>query len=189
MKQKVDASAMATARMEHPEDARGTRLVRAVLEAFDSPAMLADDTDGILAVNAPWHRLFADPDDPPALPSVSEWLAQLEDGDALAAALCATDDAPDPRTACVGHHASGGIQRYLVRVASVSELATPGRTHCVVMTASPPSPGGIANDPQNHSQRLLVRQTLIEERERRRLGRALHDQVSHLLVQVRRQLA
>ncbi|MAY74868.1 MAG: hypothetical protein CMJ31_09190 [Phycisphaerae bacterium] len=185
MGQKDEVSAMATVRAQHHDTNRGIAVARGMLNAFDNPALLADDSDGILAANAPWHRLFADPDDPSALPPLSEWLARLDDGDALAAVLCA----PDPRTACIGHHVSSGIKRYLVRVTSVSELATPGRIHCVVMAASPPSPGGIANDPRSYTRRLLVRQTLIEERERRRLGRALHDRVSQLLVQVRRQLA
>lgn len=170
---------MATARVEHTEAVRRFGFARAMLNAFDSPALLVQDPDTILAANAAWTTMFADADNPSALPSVSEWLATLGESDSLVAALGAADDGTGPRTARVSGNGLNGIRRYEVRVTSNPDGNRRDRTHCVVMV----------DDTRNQMNRLLVRQTLIEERERRRLGRALHDRVTQLLVQVRRQLA
>lgn len=180
---------MATLRAGHSE-AEGVGLVRAVLDVFESPALLIHDAGAILAANAAWLGRFASPDSPSTLPSVSEWLAQLTDGDSLAAALGATGDATGLRTARVSHHCCKGITRYAVRVTSAQNGDGLSRTHSVVMfDAPPPSLNTSLERAQHQIHRLLVRQTVIEERERRRLGRALHDQVTQVLVEVRRQLA
>jgi signal transduction histidine kinase len=189
MKQKVEASAMAIARAEHLEAARNTGPLRAILEAFDSPSMVVENSGTILEANASWHEQFAISDRAAILPPVSEWLAQLEDGDSLAAMLEATG-VHGLRTACVSHHGRNGIQRFTARVTSSQHGDGRNQMHCVVLVDAPAQSSiKIIDETQHTMHRLLVRQTLIEERERRRLGRALHDQVTQVLVHVRRRLA
>jgi signal transduction histidine kinase len=190
MKQKFEASAMAIARAEHLEAAQNTGPLRAMLEAFDSPAMVVENSGTILAANAAWHEQFAISDRAAALPPVSEWLAQLTDGALLAAALEVKDAAHGLRTACVSHHGRNGVRRFTARVTSVQDGDGRNQTHCVVLV-DPPAQSSIKiiDETQHTMHRLLVRQTVIEERERRRLGRALHDQVTQVLVHVRRRLA
>lgn len=177
---------MATSRGDHLSSDADAGVAGAMLHAFDSPALLAQDSGSILAANAAWRELFAGSQSQASLPTIAQWLAQLTDGDALAAALAATGF----RTACVSHQGGNGVRRFVVRVTTAQGSERWGRTHLVVMSdASPPCLCSSLDHRQHRMDRLLVRQTLIEERERRRLGRALHDQVTQLLVQVRRRLA
>jgi signal transduction histidine kinase len=75
-------------------------------------------------------------------------------------------------------------------VLPVPASSSSGPVHLLTMTElSSPAISESGSASADHTQRLLVRQTLIEERERRRLGQALHDQVAQLLIQLRRHLA
>lgn len=181
--------AMATERAGQREAAADLAMARAALDIFEGPALLVDDDGTIQATNAAWRVVFEVPEHR-ALPSMSEWIAGLSDGAVLSAALQAASTARGVRTACVCHHGCHEMIRYTARITSVTDPDTLKRTHCVALVATPPTRALVVGDDVQHRlDSLLVRQTLIEERERRRLGRALHDQVTQLLVHVRRRLA
>jgi len=176
---------MANYPTEHPESVDAIALTRVVLDALERPALLVQAPDTIVVANAAWRRLFTDSARSHVSLSLLRWLDMLEGGDVLAAAL----DAAMPRRARVGHDVAGVKRQFDVRVLPAPELRFSGVVHLLTMAdvSLPAVPeGSSATDDYTH--RLLVRQTLIEERERRRLGQALHDQVTQLLVQLRRQL-
>ena len=181
---------MATVRAEHPNAAQDTGVVRTILEGLDSPAVVLKDSRTILAANAAWHEVFKGPDYPATLPSVPDWLAQFTDGDVLAKTLQVTKAEHGLRTVSVTHHGRHGVRRFTARVSTCHDGDGRNQMHCVVLVDAPaPSSIKMIDEARHAIHRLLVRQTLIEERERRRLGRVLHDEVMQLLVHVRRRLA
>ena len=181
---------MANYPTEHPESVDAVALTRVVLDALERPALLVQAPDTIVVANAAWRRLFADSVRSLAQPSLPRWLGTLEGAGSIAAALRAAADGATPRIAKVTH-CSGGVTRpFDVRVLPVPASRSSGPVHLLTMTElSSPAMSESGSASADHTRRLLVRQTLIEERERRRLGQALHDQVTQLLVQLRRHLA
>ncbi len=181
---------MAKRPAEHPDSVDAIALIRVVLDALERPALLVQDPDTIVVVNAAWQGLFTEFTHPHEPPPLLQWLDTLEGGESIATALTASARVATPHKARVKHCSGGTTLQFDVCVlpASVSES---GRTIRLLTLSEISVPvmsgGGPASSDYMH--RLLLRQTLIEERERRRLGQALHDQVSQLLVRLRRQLA
>lgn len=181
---------MATRPAEQAASVERIALIRVVLDALERPALVVQAPDTVVVANAAWQDLFTDSACSHAQSSLTRWLGTLEGADSIAAALRATADDATPRTAKVTH-CSGGVTRpFDVRVLPVPASRSGGPVHLLTMTElSSPAMSDSGSASAHHTRRLLVRQTLIEERERRRLGQALHDQVTQLLVQLRRHLA
>lgn len=166
-------------------------LANAILDVLDQPSLLIRDTGVILAANHRWRTIFSQEHDSPTLPTVSEWLSGIEGGDRLLHALESMQSVDEPFELHIANVPQLAEARYAARL---TRLAAQDRDleEAIILLAeiddhsTEDEVDQIMIDQINY---LLVRQTLIEERERRRLGREVHDHVTQLLVGIRRQLA
>jgi signal transduction histidine kinase len=165
-------------------------LLDTAVSLFDGPAAIVADGDEVLACNEQWRcltRCTCDTDERPSLERslrefsrVNVLAEQLKGGPQDAGTVKTRRDAPGPLP---------GEARadYQVHWRQLRPPSQGGALAIVslrpVREAEPPAP--VMDLQQARIDRLLVRQTLIEESERLRLGRALHDVVVQDLAQVR----
>ncbi len=166
-------------------------LANAILNVMDQPSLLVHDTGVILAANQPWRTLFALARDSSTLPTVSEWLSGIDGGDKLLLALESMQTVDESFELRIPDAQRSSEVRYATRL---TRLATRDKTlsEAIILLSEiddHSSGGEVDRQMVEQINHLLVRQTVIEERERRRLGREVHDHVTQLLVHIRRQLA
>lgn len=163
----------------------------AILDALDGPALVVRDEGSLVSTDARWGRLFADSDHPAGTSTVSAWLERFADGRTMLEAL-RREAAPADRVVLrLDPERSDAGGRFVARLIRGATIKADRDAAIVMLTElrGDAEDGSDAPVPLEQIQRLLVRQSLIEERERRRLGRAVHDHVTQLLVQVRWSLA
>lgn len=182
---------MSVTRGEGAQPTAEITLANAILDVLDQPSLLVRDNGVILAANQRWRTLFTQQCESPTLPTISQWLSGIEGGDKLIHALESMQSVDEPFELHIANNPQLGEARYAARL---TRLAAQDRDlqEAIILLAeiddhsSEDETEQIISDQINY---LLVRQTLIEERERRRLGREVHDNVTQLLVGIRRHLA
>jgi len=163
----------------------------ALVLLIEHPAAVVADADELLAQNDRWAGVTRRPLDPSGRLTLRESLRDFAGGDALVGAVraglsptgvmsvaCTRDPEPagerTPLTVTVRWHriqpGSGGP------VYALLVMEEPGSVEHL---------SSVVSSQRARIDQLLIRQTLIQEGERRRLGRALHDGVAQNLAQLR----
>ncbi len=167
-------------------------LANALVESMVHPALIVADGAEIIAANPKWLELAAAHSgsrDPPALVEHESWLKGTRSltvdllestANSGSQALALKDEDPARRREFIARwrrlgQDDGAVDRLALVLLEDHEVAR--RLSAVV------------RNQQVRIDELLVRQTVIEERQRRLLGAALHDHVSQLLAHARRCLA
>ncbi|TVQ61514.1 MAG: sensor histidine kinase [Phycisphaerales bacterium] len=165
-------------------------LAEILISHIERPAAVVADGDEIVAHNAPWLQATRSMLDRPQRETLERSLRHFDPADALLAALrggahsvgvIALHSAPDKDAPDTG----GRV--YAARWSQI-ELPSNRRQLAVLILQSEDTSDHTASimaAQQVMITHLLVRQTLIEETERRRLGQALHDVVAQELAQIR----
>ncbi len=174
-----------------PVDLRS--LGEALLESIDCPAALIVDGQSVVALNADWQRTTGCRPSTAGSLTLGEALGEFRGIEALAtplqtrsASVGSTTLVGAPKRASSDHPSRGEcVARWRQVQSSIF-----GHSYAIVCleTSEVEELESVIDSQRVRINHLLVRQTLIEERERRRLGRALHDGVSQQLACIRRKL-
>ena len=163
-----------------------------------SPAALVADGESVVAMNAAWAAIAGDRSTATAsAPRLAECLVGFSGGDAMVAHL---------RTGSQSGSGGSGVLKLLrprepewpkgtagrEYIARWRQVPVPGRQRTYALIVLEQAVAGnlasVINSQRASIDDLLIRQTLIEERERRRLGIALHDGIVQELALLRNRL-
>ena len=166
-------------------------LLEAVVSLLQLPAALVTNGKSVVAMNADWISVTKPRSAPGRLTTIRECLDQFRGGDELLSAL--VERGTRSSGAMPVSIDAGAVDRreYIAKWRCV-EMSSCGHAITVVVLAE--SNGNSDLESVIDSQRdrinhLLIRQTLIEENERRRLGRAMHDGIAQDLAHLRSLIA
>ena len=167
------------------------RLLETVVSMVDWPAAVVADGEDVLASNALWRELTGSSHDSDESLSLEFSLRDFSHIDSLIESLRNEQGSVGMKTSRLAAgeaSADGSPHDYII---CWRQLYAPSLRHysLAIVTLQDRSdikrPSRVIVQQQIRIDRLLVRQTLIEEAERRKLGRALHDVVVQDLAQVR----
>lgn len=186
-----------TAPCELSEEVNLVRLFSdSLLSLVATPAALVTEDGRVVATNAGWGALVGfQPDSPgPTQPGsdIGEYLQGFAGAESLVYQLQSGSQSGSGVVRLLGPQGpslpDASRREYVARWRQV-EAPRLCRRYALVVLASPETEIShllsVINAQRVSIDNLLIRQTLIEERERRRLGRALHDSIGQELALIR----
>jgi signal transduction histidine kinase len=186
--------------MPAPDDANLIPLeLRSISDAVVSlmvrPAAFVADGEMVVARNAGWMRVTGCRECSSGLPTLSECLREFSGHEGLLIPLRAGSQSVGAITLYGPHRPASPEEprrgEYVARWRQV-ETSSPCRTCAMVILEEPSEVENLVsviNSQRVRINHLLIRQTLIEEKERRRLGRAMHDGIVQDLAEIRARIA
>lgn len=178
-----------------PLDQMIRALLVACLSVIEHPAAVISETDELIAQNDQWASMTRCALDPSSRLTIRESLHVFADGAALVSAIRAgADNGVTTVTYTPGEIQQGGhsSKKVAVRWYTIQHGATDRKCLLLVIEDAAgciESLNARISKQQSRIDQLLIRHTLIEENERRRIGRALHDSVAQSLALLRVDLA
>ncbi len=170
-------------------------LSEAVVLLMEHPAAIVADGELVIAHNPAWEEVTRCPPGPGGSLTLSRSLHDFSSTQSLVAALrCGSPTVGVIRAQCVAPASptgQTGESQYTMHWRLLQARAQSRALAMVVLQKATELEQltSLISSQRARVDRVLIRQTLIEENERRRIGRALHDVVSQDLAHLRADLA